>query len=207
MTSGTIPGSINPGPAPALIDLADGRTTGFGDMYYVGLFSQKDAMKLDNGASVVWGLGFDLGLPTAGKDLLGTGKWTAGPAALAAYLGKKWKFGGLVQHYWDYAGENDRPDVNTTNFQYLLYYSLNATTSIGAAPNVIIDWEQDSGDRSTIPIGLGINKTINIGKIPVRFGVEAMYSVQRPDNIPGSRWNYRFYAIPAVPSAMFGWMK
>jgi hypothetical protein len=30
---GTPPGSINPGPPPALIDLAEGRTTGFGDMY------------------------------------------------------------------------------------------------------------------------------------------------------------------------------
>lgn len=34
-STGTPPGSINPGPAPALIDLASGRTTGFGDLYYV----------------------------------------------------------------------------------------------------------------------------------------------------------------------------
>jgi len=39
--TGTPPGAINPGPAPALVDLASGRTTGFGDMYYVGLFSKK----------------------------------------------------------------------------------------------------------------------------------------------------------------------
>ena len=36
--TGTLPGHVNPGPPPALIDLAEGRTTGFGDMYYVGLF-------------------------------------------------------------------------------------------------------------------------------------------------------------------------
>ena len=69
---GTPPGSINPGPPGALIDLADGRTTGFGDMYYVGLFSRKEPIRLDSGAKVVWGLGFDLGLPTATEDVLGT---------------------------------------------------------------------------------------------------------------------------------------
>jgi len=204
---GTPPGSVNPGPPAALIDLADGRTTGFGDMYYVGLFAPKDPIRFDNGGKGVWGLGFDLGLPTATEDVLGTGKWTAGPSALFAYLGPKWKLGGLLQQYWDYAGSDKRDDVNMTNLQYLVYYSLNDTTSIGAAPNIIADWEQSGGDRFTVPVGIGINKTINIGKVPVRFGVEAMYSVHRPDNIPGTRWDLRFYAIPAAPSALFKWMQ
>ncbi len=205
--AGTIPGHINPGPAPSLVSLASGRTTGFGDMYYVGLFAPKAAISYDNGAKGVWGVGFDVGLPTATDDVLGTGKWTGGPSALYAYLGKKWKVGGLVQQYFDFAGDSDRDDVNTTNLQYLLYYSLNETTSIGAAPNIIIDWEQDGIDRFTVPVGIGINKTINFGKVPVRFGIEAMYSVIRPNDIPGSKWNFRFYIIPAVPSALFGWMK
>ncbi|MEH6633827.1 MAG: hypothetical protein V7776_23825, partial [Halopseudomonas aestusnigri] len=77
----------------------------------------------------------------------------------------------------------------------------------GAGPNVIMDWEQSGSDRFTVPVGLGINKTINIGKVPVRFGIELMYSVHRPDEIPGTEWDLRFYIIPAVPSALFGWMK
>ena len=204
---GTPPGTINPGPAAALIDLADGRTTGFGDMYYVGLFSKKKPIYLDNGAKAVWGLGFDVGLPTATEDVLGTGKWTVGPSALAIYLGHKWKVGGLLTNYWDFAGSDKRDDVRLSNLQYLYYYSLDSTTSVGAGPNIIADWEQSGGDRFTVPVGLGINKTINIGKLPVRFGVEAMYSVHRPDNIPGARWDFRFYMIPAVPSAMFKWMQ
>ena len=146
-----------------------GRTTGFGDMCYVGLFSRKEPTSLDNGGKVVWGLGFDLGLPTATEDVLGTGKWTAGPSALGVYLGKKWKAGALLQQCRDYAGSDERDDVNTTNLQYLVYYSLNSTTSIGAAPNIIADWEQSGDDRFTVPVGFGINKTINIGKVPVRF--------------------------------------
>ncbi len=195
------------GSPPALIDLFSGRTTGFGDMYYVGLFSPKAPIKVKEGANIVWGAGFDLGFPTASDDLLGTGKWAAGPTALAVYLGPKWKVGGLVQHYWDFAGDSDRDDVNLTNLQYLWYYSLNSTTSIGAAPNIIANWEQSSGNKWTVPVGIGINKTVQFGKVPVRFGAEVHYSVIRPDDVASAEWNFRFYMIPAVPSALFDWMQ
>ena len=195
------------GSPPAPIDLFDGRTTGFGDMYYVGLFSPKEPIKLEGGANVVWGAGFDLGFPTASDDVLGTGKWTAGPSALGVYLGPKWKIGALAQQYFDFAGDDDRDDVNLTNLQYLYYYSLNPTTSIGAAPNIIANWEQSSGNKWTVPVGIGINKTVQFGKVPVRLGVELHYSVIQPDDVPSAEWNLRFYIIPAAPSALFKWMQ
>jgi hypothetical protein len=203
------PGAILPpsgSPKPP-ISLFDGRTTGFGDMYYVGLFSPKKPISLDGGGKFVWGAGFDLGFPTATDDILGTGKWMAGPSALGVYLGPKWKLGALAQQYWDFAGDDDRDDVNLTNLQYFYMYSLDSTTSVGAAPNLIVNWEQSSGNKTTLPIGLGLNKTINIGKVPVRFGAEAYYSVIQPDDVPGTKWNFRFYMIPAAPSALFSWMQ
>jgi hypothetical protein len=90
-------GSIvfSPNTEAAPIDLFSGSTTGFGDMYYVGLFSPKKGYKLERGGSMLWGLGFDLGFPTATEDILGTGKWTAGPSGLGVYLGPKWKIGAV----------------------------------------------------------------------------------------------------------------
>ncbi|MGI9318413.1 MAG: hypothetical protein ACR2QW_13875 [bacterium] len=199
-------GNFIPPGSPAPIDLFDGRTTGFGDLYYVGLFAPTVPEDVLNG-KLVWGLGFDLSFPTASEDILGSDQYSAGPSALAAYLGPKWKFGALVQHYWDYTGDDDAADVNFTNLQYLYYYSLNSTTSIGAAPNILIDWEQDSDNDVTLPIGIGINKTINIGKVPVRFGVELFYSAIQPDDNVGSETSWRFYMIPAAPSALFKWMQ
>jgi hypothetical protein len=205
---GTPPGSVNPGfAAPALTQLASGRTTGFGDMYYVGLFAEKEATTLANGAKFVWGPGFDIGAPTATEDVLGSGKWTAGPSFIAVYMGEKFKGGGLVTNYWDFAGDDDRDDVRMTNLQYFHYWSLSDTLSIGAAPNIIMNWEAIGSDRFTVPIGIGINKTIQVGKVPIRLGFEVNYSVHRPDEIPGTKWDIRFYAIPAVPSALFSWMQ
>ena len=182
------------------VNLFSGRTTGFGDMYYVGLFSPKAGIKHSGGGTSVWGVGFDLSFPTASEDILGDGKWSAGPSALYVYLGQKWKVGGLAQQYFDFAGDGDRDSVNLTNLQYFIFYSLDEVTSIGAAPNIIINWEADSDDRYTVPIGLGISRTVQMGKVPVRFGLEFHYNVVRPDSV-GADWNLRFYIIPAVPSA------
>jgi len=206
---GTGPGDQPSPPAgkPLPVDLFSGRTTGLGDTYYVGLFAPNDPIKLDNGAKLLWGLGFDVGLDTASEDILGTGKYTAGPAALGVYMGEKFKGGALIQHYWDFAGDSDRNDVNMSNIQYLYYWSLNDTVSIGAGPNILINWEQNSDNRYTVPVGIGINKTFQFGKIPVRIGLEYYQTVVEPDEVVASDWSVRFYIIPAAPSALFSWMQ
>ncbi len=126
-------------------------------------------------------------------------------------MGPTWKVGGLLMHYNDFAGNDfdssgfPVSDVNLTNLQYFVFYTLDETTSIGASPNIIIDWEADSNDRFTVPLGIGVVKTVQFGKVPVRFGLEFHYSVVRPDNV-GSDYGIRFYMIPAAPSALFKWM-
>jgi hypothetical protein len=204
---GEAPGYTIPPKSGGLpIDVFSGRTTGFGDMYYVALFAPKEGIPMLNG-NFLWGAGFDAGFPTASDDILGTDKWTAGPSAIGVYMGPKWKVGGLVQQYWDYAGDDDRDDVSLMNFQYFVYYSLDDVTSIGASPNIIANWEQGSNDRWTVPVGLGINRTFQFGKLPVRIGAEVHYSAIQPDNIPSSEWGFRFFIIPAAPSALFKWMQ
>ncbi len=208
---GTAPGDqpiVDPtNPLPLPIDLFDGRTTGLGDTYYVGLVAPNDPVRLDNGAKLLYGVGFDIGLDTASEDILGTGKYTAGPSALAVYMGETFKGGALVQHYWDFAGDDDRNDVNMTNIQYLYYWSLDEVTSIGAGPNFLINWEQDKDNRYTLPVGIGINRTFQFGKVPVRIGLEYFHTVVEPDEVVASDWSVRFYVIPAVPSALFSWMQ
>ena len=191
---------------PKPIDLFDGRTTGLGDSYYVGLFSPSDPVSLEGGGKFVWGAGFDLGLPTAEEDILGTGKYTAGPSALGVYLGETWKVGSLVTHYWDFEGDDDREDVNMTNWQYFVFYGLNETDSIGASPNIICNWEASDDNECSVPVGIGYSTTVQMGNVPVRLGFEYHYFVHKPDDDVSPRWNTRFYIIPAAPSALFDWM-
>jgi hypothetical protein len=176
-------GGLQPaGDFPVPLDLFSGRTTGFGDMYYNGLFAPSKGTPMGEG-TFLWGAGFDLGFPTA-----------------------EWKVGGLLQHYEDVGGDDDRADVSMTNLQYFVFYSLDETSSIGAAPNIICNWEASSDNECTVPIGIGYSKTIQFGKVPVRFGLEFHYNVVTPDDDVGAEWDLRFYFIPAAPSALFDWM-
>jgi hypothetical protein len=58
-----------------------------------------------------------------------------------------------------------------------------------------------------VPVGIGFNTTVNIGKVPVRFGAEFMYSVVTPDDVLGTKWDFRIYFIPAALSALFSFMQ
>jgi hypothetical protein len=128
-------------------------------------------------------------------------------ADLGVYMGEKLKGGALIQHYWDYAGDGDANDVNMTNIQAIYYWSLNETTSIGAGPNIIANWEQDNDNTWTVPVGIGINRAFQFGKIPVRIGLEYFHTVVEPDDVVASDWSVRFFVIPAAPSALFDWMQ
>jgi hypothetical protein len=213
--TGGFPPSLPPGGGPIQppqngsvlpIDIIGGRTSGFGDMYYVGLFSPKEGISHGPGKTSVWGLGLDMAFPTATDDVLGDGKFSLGPTALYAYMGPKWKIGGLVQSYFSYAGDSDRERVGLMNLQYFVYYSITDTMSIGAGPNIIANFEADIDDRWTVPVGIGINRTFQVGKVPVRIGLEYHCSVVRPDTV-GAQHDIRFMVIPAVPSALFKWMQ
>jgi len=176
-----------------------GRTNGLGDSVLLTLLGPNR----DDG--FVWGAGVTQIFPTATEDVLGQGKWQAGPAALAVLLGnqsgglgiKNWNIGALAQHWWSYAGDSDREHTNQTNIQYFINWRLNDTQLIGMTPNIQINWNADSGDRLSFPIGLGTIGMFRIGRLPIRWGVEVQYYVISPDSV-GPEWNFRVFFAPII---------
>lgn len=180
-----------------------GTTTGFGDTILLTLLGPN---KEDGN---IWGIGASQILPTAQEDVLGQGKYQAGPAFLFAHIapepGKGWKsfnYGLLAQHWWSYAGDDDRSETSQTDIQYFINYRLNNTALIGMTPNIRINWREDGSDRFSVPIGLGYIDMIKIGKVPVRVGMEAQYYVHQPDQA-GADWNFRIIFTPIIPR-LFG---
>jgi hypothetical protein len=170
----------------------------WGDLIFLSMISPRNLPNVGDG-KLAWGVGATTMWPTASKDLFGTEKYSAGPAALGLYMGKKWKFGALGQQWWSFAGKGDREDVNRMNLQYFWFYDLGNLWQIGAAPNITANWEADSDNRWTVPLGIGINKTVRIGRLPVRFAVELHKTVVQPDDF-GMDWNLRFVVIPVIPN-------
>ena len=195
------------------VDVDFERKTGLGDIVLWTAFSNQYKPPF------VWGFGPTVMLPTASDDRLGSGKWSAGPMALAVNMTDKWIIGGVAQHWWSFAGDDDvdihtnlgkikvdRPDVNLTDFQYIVRYRYSGKTNIGAAPNVQYNWETD---QLSLPVGIGFDTLIKIGPLPVKIGAEIHKYVVQDDKF-GPDWRLRLYFVPVVPSpawsknALFG---
>jgi hypothetical protein len=173
--------------------LGGGHETGLGD---IQLFTMLGPDRTDGW---VWGAGATFKFPTATDDLLGAEKWQAGPAAMAFYLGEKWTVGMLAQHWNSFAGDDSRPATSQTDIQYVARMKLPGAMSIGMGPTMTVDWKAESGNRVTLPIGLGLTKTVRFGKTPVKMRFEPQYSLIKPDDF-GTTWNFRVQITPVIPS-------
>ena len=99
-----------------------GRTTGFGDIVLLTLLGP------NRNDGFVWGAGVTQIFPSASEDVLGQGKWQAGPTLLILRLGTKsggfgldhFNIGFLAQHWTSYAGDDDRSETNQTDIQYFI---------------------------------------------------------------------------------------
>lgn len=157
---------------------------GLGDFQYTMFFSPANAGR------VIWGIGPAFLLPTATDDALGTGKWCAGPAAVVLTMPGRWVVGGLVNNLWSFAGEGDRPDVNSMMIQPFINYNFNKGWYFSFSPAITANWEADTDQRWTVPIGAGFGRVFKVGKQPLNMQMGAYYNVEKPDG--AADWNIRF---------------
>ena len=167
------------------------RETGLGDILLWSAFTNHYQPPF------VWGVGPTIMMDTASDEWLGTGKWSAGPMALVAHITDKWIIGGVAQHWWSFAGDNDRDNVNMTDFQPIIRYRLSAQTNIGTAPNIQYNWSAESGEQLRLPIGGGISTVVKLGRLPVAIGVEYYYMAESPD-IFGPEHQLRIVFTPVL---------
>jgi hypothetical protein len=137
----------------------------------------------------IWGLGPTLTFPTATDPLLGAGKYSAGPAAVALTMQGHWVIGALANQQWSFAGWGNQ-DVSAMLIQPFINYNLPHGWYVVTAPVITADWEADSDNRWTLPVGGGVGKIQRFGKLPLNIQLQAFYNVVTPDN--GADWQLRF---------------
>ncbi|MDH3662653.1 MAG: hypothetical protein OEU92_21930 [Alphaproteobacteria bacterium] len=184
----------------------DGRTNGLGDSVLLTLLGPNT----DDGW--IYAGGLTQILPTASEDVLGQEKWQAGPAALVVRLGKDYggfsvedfNAGFLAQQWWSYAGDDDRDSTNQMDIQYFVNWKATPTQLIGMTPNISINWDADGGffeNKMAFPIGLGTIGLFKVGKLPIRYGLEAQYYLTGPDAVEREA-NFRFFIAPIIPNLL-----
>jgi hypothetical protein len=170
---------------------------GLGDFNPAFFLSPKAPIPVSPGVGLVWGAGPVFAFPTATDPLLGADKWSAGPTFVALLLTKKIVTGFLINNLWSYAGDDDQPNVNMMTLQPFFNYNLPKGWYLTTSPIITANWEADSGNRWTLPIGGGIGRVFNIGKQPINASVNYYYNLESPEFTGGDsqlrlQWTFLF---------------
>jgi hypothetical protein len=165
---------------PAL-DIGD--ATGLGDISYTGFISPAQPGKL------IWGVGPSFLLPTATEDRWASEKWSAGAGVVMLSMPGKWVLGVLVQNVWSFAGDDDAADINEMLLQPIINYNFSKGWYFTSVPVIIANWEADSDNRWTVPVGGGLGKIMKWGEQPVDLSLAAFYNVEQPNALAGQGVN------------------
>jgi len=163
-------------------------TSGLGDINYSVFVSPAEPGK------VIWGIGPSLMMKTATDDQLGSGKWSAGPTAVVLIQPKPWTLGLLGRQLWSFAGDSDRKSVNQLLLEPFINYNLDNGWYLITDMILTANWQVDSSNRWTIPLGGGVGKMFEIGSQKMNTKIEAYYNVEKPDGAPdwSLSWTLQF---------------
>ncbi len=164
----------------------DGGTFGLGDIAVMGFFSPRKLGKY------IWGLGPIFSFPTATDKVLGSGKWSAGPALVLAAQRKRWLAGFLAFNIWSFAGDSDRESVNRFQLEYFVRFHLGNRWIFVSSPVIAANWKAPRGDRWLVPFGGGIGKIFLLEKNALSVEVQTFYNAIHPETLPFPDWTLRF---------------
>ena len=171
------------------------RKNGIGDINFSAFLSPRDP----GPGGWIWGVGPALIMDTATSDNLGQGAWSLGPSAVFLKIGKEWVTGALINNVWSVSESNGRSPVNQMLIQPFINYNFPTKPGryLTFSPVITANWKADSGQKWTIPLGLGIGQIMKFGKQPVNLQLAAFYNVERPDN--AAKWSIRTQLVFLFP--------
>lgn len=156
-------------------------TSGLGDLdaFFAYLFKTRP--------SRAFGVGPQIGFPTASEDETGSGKYDAGVAAVY-FNGDKahFQWGGLLTWRKSFAGDDDRADKNVIAAQPFYFFQLGKGLYFRGAPIWVFNLETNDYH---VPVGLGIGKVMPKGNTVFNFFIEPQYTIlDRGPAQPEMQW-------------------
>jgi hypothetical protein len=130
---------------------------------------------------IIWGAGPVVLLPTATDDLLGSGKWGAGPTAVVLTQRGPWTVGALANHIWSFAGDDDRSNISSTFLQPFVSYTTPEAWTFTLNTESTYNWE---ADEWSVPLNFQVSKLVVIDKQPISLFAGLRYWAESPDSGP-----------------------
>jgi hypothetical protein len=152
-----------------------GSQTGLGDTTQSLFFSPKAVGE----SGIIWGVGPVFLVPTGTDPLLTSGKWGAGPTAVALKQFNGFTVGALANHIWSVGGDSNRADISQTFMQPFISYTTADAWTFGLNTESTYNWETQ---QWTVPVNASISKLVKFGKQPVSLSAGVRYYVASPDS-------------------------
>ena len=169
----------------------EGSQFGLGDINEQLFFSPREPTS----GGLIWGVGAALLLPTATDPLIGSKKWGAGPSGIALKIIGPWTIGGLANHVWSFAGDNDRNDISNTFMQPFVAYTWPSAWTLSVQTESTYNWETEEW---SIPVNAALAKLVRFGKVPVSLQAGVGRWLESPDAGPEG-WRFRLQANIVLP--------
>jgi len=158
-----------------------GSTWGLSDSIVQYFFSPK------SDGAWKWGIGPQVTLKTRTNDRLAGAGWGGGVGGVVFSGSGQWSYGALAMQIW---GEDD---FSISTLQPIVVYLIKSLPGayLGYNNSVTYDWNADSDDALTVPLGLTFGKAIvfQSGDF-LDLSVGAYPLAVRPDNAPS--WQLKF---------------
>jgi len=163
------------------VPIPDGtmRSSGVGDIQQELFFTPAAPGK------IIWGAGPLFSLPTSTITGSETGAWGMGPAVVVLSMKGPFVFGVLMTQTWTIAHADTYTEINQLLLQPTLNYNFGRGWALSVAPVMTANWKAASGEQWTVPIGLGITRTVVFNGRPMSLGVSYYNNVKGPEAGPG----------------------
>ena len=164
--------------------IANSRVWGLGDIVSQFFFSPKTE------GAWKWGLGPMISWKTRTDNQLGGAGWGAGPVAvIVGGITRDISSSFFVGHLW-----GDEGGFSTTTFQPMISYNIPSLPGVAINYNATISYNWDaksSGNSLTLPLGVGVSKTIALGGgYGLDMGLGFYANVIRPDGSANGKINW-----------------
>lgn len=135
----------------------------------------------------IWGVGPILLLPTATDYRLGGDQWGTGPTGVALKQMGPWTIGGLANHIWSFA-KDDNAKISSTFLQPFVSYTTPSAITYALNTESTYNWETE---QWTVPINAMVSKVIKVGTqlLSIQGGVR--YWAVSDDVLTPEGWSAR----------------
>jgi hypothetical protein len=134
-----------------------------------------------------WGVGPQVSLKMRSSDRQAGAGWGAGVSGVVFGAVGNWALGAIAMQHW-----GTESDFSLATLQPIILYNIDAIPGayVGYNNSITYNWNADSDDKLTFPLGLTAGRTILVGNNGLDLSIGAYKLVERPDG--AADWQFKF---------------